>query len=1463
MAETEALGASVRALRPKAGLPSLRAFTDSTLYPKYAQIIEALRESKVTIDDNLSERELARFITRLMQFMEANLGRDADPKLRRLLTKFPVNVFSDIEPRGALFHILHACYEFAEEKKWDGIDFKDDGLRAANMEMLVKVSKALKRRGLLPSIKAFFAPSIIPEQSDELQRILQTHGAVVVSSPEVASHIIYADTEGTKENQTDAQVLVRYLRTDDTRARVHWWYHPDSYDDWVPVGQVIGMIDETERANEGGPWHVTARWVRDLALFNEWMNEVDYELYADVPRLLSSPSKEANGVVSTEKAEEPSKTRAQPDSPVSEPIAKRLKLRSRSAERDDEESEDQKRVDEEEEEVLSEGNAGDGNIANGVSKSNEDGESPVKPSYSVPSFSSWFDVSKINDIERKACPEFFSGKFESKTPEIYKEIRNYFVESWRAKPKRYITVTSSRGKLIGDWPAILRVHSFLEHWGLINHNVAADTLPLPILSSPPAAVPAFNTTRGSNKVPFVFDDGSVACVNSSRVIGSTVSGSPKKRPRNTRRLLFDKPDDSASESDDDSDGSPRKNTVDYHCDICSQDCSTLRFHCATQSDMDLCETCYTEKKYNTTKMQPRDFIQMKSAGGGIGSQEVDENIWTESETLLLLEALEMYEDNWELVAEHVGSKSKDQCVMQFVRLPIEDRFLDNPPGNCSDPASEKDMAPVEMLKKAGAKKDALARVSSKTALPVPYSGRASIYGADARNNAVASHALNLSTLTTTKLVARPHAIMVSGVREDGFRGNFNDLTPAFPEAEDDDGDVAMTDTPDESSKSPEEKNANGTSVEFSMTTQEPYNSKRESVPPASEIAKSELGQLASEVLIELLEKEPEMLASLDNEGDKELPSQRVAASVALAAAAGRAAQMERLERAELDRLLTMLVEIKLELLRIKLAHFESLEAHEIRLKKLVADESHTRFAREMRAHHRLSIRDPAAIPALNGPIGCDLASDSPSKAARKKPGVVEPSEQTTLVKPTSIRTVSKPESMAHITPSEYFAMQLKEAEEARRKAEEARQEEKRKEHLRQEQARQEQARQLAERLARATAEANAAARARAQQLQQAQLVQQAQQAARQRAQQAAVAPYVNGIVNAHIPNGVTPVQFSAQANGLQHSRIPTPQNVPVQASHYSPHSRVPSAAVTREQQPPPVPPQPTEIVEPAAPASSVSKDDESTGPKTPVLPTKAARTKSRKRSKSSAEKSRSKSRKRAEPVASEDDEDRIVPARPKTKRRSEPIAAEGDTEDDKVPLSELKRSRPTRERRSRSNVKSDTTLKLRVRQKEDTAGGRVKKGRTTRTSLRSARNAISVKLRLPIRPPKPLPLRLRIRPPREGEGKKKTTRKIVEEDDDEDGHATEDEKTEVSPIKKSDGLQGAGGGPVDAALTNNLNGKKMDVSGDGVDAMDVSDDGAEGDPSNKMDFRLRQDENITQVNKVMVGGNETEDEDDD
>lgn len=89
----------------------------------------------------------------------------------------------------------------------------------------------------------------------------------------------------------------------------------------------------------------------------------------------------------------------------------------------------------------------------------------------LPSYSTWFDMHTINAIEKKALPEFFNSRNRSKTPAVYKDYRDFMINTYRLKPVEYLTVTACRRNLAGDVCAIMRVHAFLEQWGLINYQV--------------------------------------------------------------------------------------------------------------------------------------------------------------------------------------------------------------------------------------------------------------------------------------------------------------------------------------------------------------------------------------------------------------------------------------------------------------------------------------------------------------------------------------------------------------------------------------------------------------------------------------------------------------------------------------------------------------------------------------------------------------------------------------------------------------------------------------------------------------------------------------------------------------------------------------------------------------------------------------------------------------------------------
>lgn len=89
----------------------------------------------------------------------------------------------------------------------------------------------------------------------------------------------------------------------------------------------------------------------------------------------------------------------------------------------------------------------------------------------IPSYATWFDMRFIDYRERKALPEFFNERNRSKTPAVYRDYRDFMINTYRLNPEEYLTVTACRRNLAGDVCAIMRVHAFLEQWGLINYQV--------------------------------------------------------------------------------------------------------------------------------------------------------------------------------------------------------------------------------------------------------------------------------------------------------------------------------------------------------------------------------------------------------------------------------------------------------------------------------------------------------------------------------------------------------------------------------------------------------------------------------------------------------------------------------------------------------------------------------------------------------------------------------------------------------------------------------------------------------------------------------------------------------------------------------------------------------------------------------------------------------------------------------
>ncbi|KAJ6595774.1 hypothetical protein DFH09DRAFT_1024628 [Mycena vulgaris] len=298
----------------------------------------------------------------------------------------------------------------------------------------------------------------------------------------------------------------------------------------------------------------------------------------------------------------------------------------------------------------------------------------------IPSYSGWFDMSKIHPIEIRALPEFFNSRNRSKTPAIYKDYRDFMINTYRLRPMEYLTVTACRRNLAGDVCAIMRVHAFLEQWGLVNYQIDPDSRPAAlappftghfrvILDTPRGLQSLHPGTRNTNP--------GAAAVNGAKKPAPTPaslelrSNIYQTSNKSSRPIDAAEADALANGSRDGSaNGAGRgPSTGLYTCDTCGADCTQVRYHSLKEKKFELCAPCYLDGRFPST-MFSGDFAKLTSAAAAAAP-----DTWTDSEVLLLLEGVEMFDDDWSRIEEYVGTRTAQQCIRKFLELPIEDPYL--------------------------------------------------------------------------------------------------------------------------------------------------------------------------------------------------------------------------------------------------------------------------------------------------------------------------------------------------------------------------------------------------------------------------------------------------------------------------------------------------------------------------------------------------------------------------------------------------------------------------------------------------------------------------------------------------------------------------------------------------------------------------------------------------------------------
>uniref|UniRef100_A0A8C5J7R5 SWI/SNF related, matrix associated, actin dependent regulator of chromatin subfamily c member 1 n=1 Tax=Junco hyemalis TaxID=40217 RepID=A0A8C5J7R5_JUNHY len=472
--------------------------------------------------DAPTNKTLAGLVVQLLQFQEDAFGKHVT---NPAFTKLPAKCFMDFKAGGTLCHILGAAYKYKNEQGWRRFDLQNPSRMDRNVEMFMTIEKTLVQNNCLSRPTIYLIPDMELKLANKLKDIVKRHQGTVTEEKSKATHHVYPSPTSVDDDE-----WLRPVMKKDKQVLVHWGFFPDSYDTWVHASEIEAEIEDAPIPEK--PWKVHAKWILDTDVFNEWMNEEDYEV--DENRKSVSfrqriSMKNEEPVRSPErrdrKAAASTRKRKHSPSPPPTPVESRKKTGKkgqaalygkRRGQKEEDEQEDLTKDMEDptpvpniEEVVLpknvnpkkdSENTPVKGGTVADLDEQDEEtvatGGKVTAPAPGIPigaravsgSDTELFCCS-IHVIERRALPEFFNGKNKSKTPEIYLAYRNFMIDTYRLNPQEYLTSTACRRNLTGDVCAVMRVHAFLEQWGLINYQVDPESRPM-AMGPPPT--PHFN-----------------------------------------------------------------------------------------------------------------------------------------------------------------------------------------------------------------------------------------------------------------------------------------------------------------------------------------------------------------------------------------------------------------------------------------------------------------------------------------------------------------------------------------------------------------------------------------------------------------------------------------------------------------------------------------------------------------------------------------------------------------------------------------------------------------------------------------------------------------------------------------------------------------------------------------------------------------------------------------------------------
>uniref|UniRef100_A0A674DG92 SWI/SNF related BAF chromatin remodeling complex subunit C1b n=1 Tax=Salmo trutta TaxID=8032 RepID=A0A674DG92_SALTR len=626
------------AQRKKDGSPSARYWESHDTLVQLETVRQWIGKhyKKYVQADSPSCQALASLTLQLLQFQEEVFGRRAEIRTH---TKLPVRLVSDtfgnVLFRGLLGN-LHG-YSSSPRRRFD---LQNSSRTDRNVEMFTTLEKTLVQNSCLSRPVVYVDQEVDQNLNSRLADIITKHQGSLTEDRIQASHHIYPRPAVTDQDWE----WVRPVMRKDNYVLVHWGRHPDSYDSWLSSSDVEGEVQEPPHTHR--PWRVHAGWVLDTEVYNEWMNEEDYLVDdRNVPLILRRRVHvtDQQACVSTFLVGISIITCLSP-LPPSLPPSGPGGFKRRGPKEEEEEVEEDLTKDMEDptpvpnmEEII---------LPKNVNPKKDSENTPVKGGMMT-------DLDEIED------DSLLPGGREDE--EGREGLRLSDGEDNITEQTHHIIVPS--------------------YTAWFNYNC--------IHQIEKRALPEFFNGQNKSKSPEIYLAYRNFMIDSYRLNPQEYLSSTSCRRNLTGDVcavmrvhaLLEQWGLVNYQVDAESRPLPMGPPPTPHFNTLADTPSGLAplqhrpLQVSSSQQMLFFPERSVEKPSDSQNFGLRTDLYArkhpKSKGASSGRD------WTEQETLLLLEALEVYRDDWNKVSEHVGSRTQDECILHFLRLPIEDPYLED------------------------------------------------------------------------------------------------------------------------------------------------------------------------------------------------------------------------------------------------------------------------------------------------------------------------------------------------------------------------------------------------------------------------------------------------------------------------------------------------------------------------------------------------------------------------------------------------------------------------------------------------------------------------------------------------------------------------------------------------------------------------------------------------------------------